>query len=103
MTAIQQTEGMLELLLLSERPTLAGRCHVSLARADRFFECSPYRAGVSIVFGHGALASDDFMRIIAEAAASAEQIALGISIANAHRLDPLDWWIFRQRELPCSE
>jgi hypothetical protein len=58
---------------------------------------------VRLVFSQRALAHAAFFQILQEAGRSAEQLLLGAARAEAKPLQAIDYWLMRQKELPCSD
>lgn len=98
-------EAFFCLMLAAQFPRLcaAARVEVVVREADHLFVVQSYRAGVLIAFSHGAARHPSLAAIVHEAGTSAERHVHGLTHATRSQLDPIDWWIWNQRQLPCSE
>lgn len=98
-------EGFFRLMLHAEFPRLMDHpVHVLVDdAADHLFVVQPYRTGVAIVFSNATAGRRDLARVVREAGLSAERHLHGLTAATRTQLDALDWWIYHQRQLPCSD
>lgn len=98
-------EGFFRLMLGAEFPRLMQHPVYVLVDdvADHLFTVQPYRAGIAIVFSNATAGRTDLVRVVREAGLSAERHLHGLTSATRSQLDALDWWVYHQRQLPCSD
>jgi hypothetical protein len=104
---VTQTEActqMLRWLLQEEFPRLVEHTVVLVeVGADYLFRVEPGTSKVWVRFSPVATRSASLMDLVREAGTSAEQVLHGRSTAARHQLDAIDWWIWQQRQLPCTD
>lgn len=100
-----QVEAFFRLMLTHQFPHLMGHRTLVVVndRADYLFIVQPYETGVAIEFSNATAGRADLADIVHEAGTSAERHVHGLTHATRSQLAPIDWWIWRQRQLPCSE